>query len=289
MTASILITGAGGQVGHELAIADSPHRLVALPRSGLDITDAVQVGAVFDKNTPDIVINAAAYTQVDLAESERDQAFAINSNGVRLLGEACANRNLPLLHLSTDYVFSGDSEDGYGEDDAIGPRSVYGESKAAGEAALRTVLAEHIILRTSWVFSVTGNNFVKTMLRLGRERSELGIVADQHGCPTSARSIAQVLLQIADLYLEGKAIEWGTYHYCNLPATTWYGFASCVFRQAGGYDELKLRRISTAEYPTPAVRPMNSVLNCGKLQAKFGLAQSDWRDELQQVLDKLDI
>jgi dTDP-4-dehydrorhamnose reductase len=287
MTTSILITGADGQVGHELAIANSLHRLVALTRRQLDITDAARIDAVFDQNNPDIVINAAAYTQVDRAESERNQAFAINSDGVRLLGEACARRNLPLLHLSTDYVFGGDSAEGYAEDDAIAPRSVYGESKAAGEEALRSVLAEHVILRTSWVFSATGNNFVKTMLRLGRERSELGIVADQRGCPTSARSIAQVLLQIADHCLEGKAVEWGTYHYCNLPATTWYDFAGCVFQQAGGYDELKLRKISTAEYPTAAVRPMNSVLNCGRMQAKFGLAQSDWRCELQQVLNIL--
>jgi len=235
------------------------------------------------------VINAAAYTQVDRAEADAGQAFAINRDALTLLGAACARRNIPLLHISTDYVFSGDGDGERHEDDAIAPRSVYGASKAAGEQALRAALARHIILRTSWVFSATGNNFVKTMLRLGRERPELGIVDDQHGCPTSARSIAATLLQIADLYLQGAGVAWGTYHYCSQPRTTWFEFAEAIFAQAGGYERLRLKRIKTSDYPTPARRPANSVLNCDKLARNFGIGQSNWIEDLRQVLRQLDV
>jgi dTDP-4-dehydrorhamnose reductase len=234
------------------------------------------------------VINAAAYTQVDRAESEPEQAYAINRDAVSQLATACNRRGLPLLHVSTDYVYSGAGEGDYREDDAPAPRSVYGESKAAGDEALRAVLSRHIILRTSWVFSATGNNFVKTMLRLGKEREELGIVDDQRGCPTSARSIAGVLLQIAERYLDGETIPWGTYHFCNSPATTWHDFATQIFALAGGYEHLTLRRISTPEYPTPAVRPMNSTLNCDKLKAHLAIELPEWHEELRLVLAQLD-
>jgi len=287
MPGSILIAGAGGQVGHELASADSPHQLIALPRAQLDISDSSQVIAAIDQHRPDIVINAAAYTQVDRAEEDRDNAFAINRDGVANLARACKQASIPLLHISTDYVFSGDDPGAYREDDEIAPRSVYGASKAAGEAELRSLLDRHINLRTSWLFSATGANFVKTMLRLGKERDELGIVDDQHGCPTSARSIAGVLLTIADRYLQGDSIEWGTYHYCSQPETTWYGFAEQIFHQAEGYTKLKLNRIPTSAYPTPAVRPMNSVLNCNKLEKIFGIRQTSWIEDLRLVLEQL--
>ena len=289
MPGSILIAGAAGQVGHELATADSPHRLIALPRSELDISDSAQVIAVIDQHRSDIVINAAAYTQVDRAEEDRDNAFAINCDGVANLARACEQASIPMLHISTDYVFSGNEAGAYREDDEIAPRSVYGASKAAGEAELRSLLDRHINLRTSWVFSATGGNFVKTMLRLGKERDELGIIDDQRGCPTSARSIAGVLLSIADSYLRGDEFEWGTYHFCSQPETTWYGFAREIFRLAGGYETLRLKAIPTSEYPTPAARPMNSVLDCSKLKASFGYSQPDWADELRLVLEELRI
>jgi len=287
MSATILITGAGGQVGHELAQANSRHRLVALTRADLDICDPLLIKAAFERFNPGLVINAAAYTQVDRAESEPEQAYAINRDAVSHLANACDSRDLPLLHVSTDYVYSGEGEGDYHEDDATDPRSVYGESKAAGDAALRATLARHIILRTSWVFSATGNNFVKTMLRLGKERTELGIVDDQQGCPTSARSIAEVLLHITDRYLGGESIPWGTYHFCNSPSTSWHDFAAQIFELAGGYDDLSLRRISTAEYPTPAVRPMNSTLNCDKLKSNLAIAIPGWQEELRLVLAQL--
>ena len=242
---------------------------------------------MIDQHRADIVINAAAYTQVDRAEEDRDNAFAINCDGVATLARACEQASIPLLHISTDYVFSGDEAGAYREDDEIAPRSVYGASKAAGEAELRSLLDRHINLRTSWVFSATGGNFVKTMLRLGNERDELGIIDDQHGCPTSARSIAGVLLSIADSYLRGDDIEWGTYHFCSQPETTWCGFAREIFRRAGGYEDMRIKAIPTSEYPTPAARPMNSVLDCGKLEKNFGIRQTSWIKELRLVLEQL--
>jgi len=284
---TILITGAGGQVANELATADSPHRLIALTQQQLDITDAAQIAEVFESYQPDILINAAAYTQVDLAESERELAFTINRDGVENLTQACKEIDIPMLHISTDYVFDGSKQGAYKESDPIAALGVYGESKAEGDAMLRTTLQQHIILRTSWVFSATGNNFVKTMLRLGREREELGIVNDQHGCPTSARSIAEVLFHIADKYLRGDEIDWGTYHYCNQPETTWFGFAQAIFQQATGFDNLKLDAITTSDYPTPARRPRNSVLDCAKLETNFGIERAIWIDELGLVLAQI--
>jgi dTDP-4-dehydrorhamnose reductase len=284
---TILITGAGGQVGHELATADSPHRLIALTRQQLEITNPVQITKAFESYQPDILINAAAYTQVDLAEKEQELAFAINRDGVADLTQACKLIDIPMLHISTDYVFDGSRQGAYKESDPVAALGIYGQSKAAGDAVLQATLKQHIILRTSWVFSATSNNFVKTMLRLGKEREELGIVNDQHGCPTSARSIAEVLLNIADRYLQGGEIEWGTYHYCNHPETTWFGFATIIFEQAGGFENLKLNPIATSDYPTLAQRPQNSVLECTKLETNFGIEQASWVDELGFVLDKI--
>jgi len=284
---TILITGAGGQVGHELSIAGSPHRLIALSRQQLDISDPGQIAEAFESHQPDILINAAAYTQVDLAEKEQELAFAVNREGVANLAQGCKTLDIPMLHISTDYVFDGSKQGAYLETDPVAPLGIYGASKAEGEALLKKALKPHLILRTSWVFSATGNNFVKTMLRLGREREELGIVDDQHGCPTSARSIAEVLLNIADKYLRGQTVEWGIYHYCNQPETTWFGFAQAIFQQAGGFQNLNLNAIVTDDYPTPAQRPQNSVLDCAKIRAQFGIEQADWTDEFALVFDQL--
>jgi dTDP-4-dehydrorhamnose reductase len=283
----ILITGAGGQVGHELKIAASPYGLIALTRNELDITQQDEVAKTVRKHKPDIIINAAAYTAVDKAEEEPGMAFSINRDGVKNLALACAENHVPLLHISTDYVFNGKKTSAYSEDDLIAPLGVYGKSKAEGEAILRDVLPEHIILRTSWVFSSTGNNFVKTMLRLGRERDELSIVADQQGCPTSARSIAMVLFCIAQQYLSEKTIPWGTYHYCNQSKTNWCEFAKSIFDIAGAINNRtspKLNAISTSEYPTPVRRPLNSVLDCQKIEKAFEIHRPNWKDELTNIL-----
>jgi len=287
MTHSILVTGAGGQVAHELAIAKSEHRIVALSKKQLDITDPKQINDAFDEYHPDVVINAAAYTQVDRAEDESELAYAINRDAVSKLAQACSRIDIPLLHISTDYVFDGNKSGAYNEDDETAPTGVYGASKAAGEAALQTVLERHVILRTSWVFSATGNNFVKTMLRFGGERDELNVVNDQFGCPTSAQSIAAALLHITERFLRGDAIEWGTYHYCGQPETTWHGFAGQIFQQARGFHNLKLNEIPTSEYPTPVARPLNSVLDCSKFMAQFNSAQPDWSEDLESILRQL--
>ena len=287
MNGTILITGAGGQVGQALANFESEHRLVALPRAELDITDSAQIERAILSSGADVVINAAAYTQVDRAEEEPDRAYAINRDGVANLASACREFDLPLLHISTDYVFAGDKSGAYVESDPVAPLGIYGKSKAEGEAALQANLERHIILRSSWVFSATGANFVKSMLRLGEERGELSIVADQTGCPTSARSIAEVLLRITERYLEGHAIEWGIYHYCNQPQTSWFEFAWEIFDQVPGFENLTLRQISTREYPTPAERPKNSVLECDKAEANFGLVPHHWKKELSAVLRRL--
>ena len=287
MSGSILITGAEGQVGRELANASSVHRLIGTSRQQLDITDLEALRKAIAANNADLVINAAAYTAVDRAEEEPDKAFAVNRHGVENLASACRDAGVPLLHISTDYVFDGEKQAAYVETDPVAPLGVYGASKAAGEERLRSVLDEHIILRSSWVFSATGTNFVKTMLRLGRERDALGIVDDQWGCPTSAHSIADVLLVIANRYLDGEEIVWGTYHFCNRPETSWYRFAEVIFRRAGGYEALELKPIATADYPTPARRPLCSVLDCSRLENAFGIERIDWAIELELVLKQL--
>jgi dTDP-4-dehydrorhamnose reductase len=287
MTHSILIAGAGGQVAHELAIAKSEHQFVALSKKQLDITDQEQINDAFNEHQPDIVINAAAYTQVDRAEDESAMAYAINRDAVFNLAQACNWADIPLLHLSTDYVYDGNKSGAYCEDDETAPASVYGVSKEAGDTVLQSMLERHIILRTSWVFSATGNNFVKTMLRLGEERDELNIVNDQFGCPTSAQSIAAALMHITACYLRGEEIDWGTYHFCGQPQTTWYGFARQIFQQAEGFESLRLNKIPTNEYPTPVARPMNSVLDCSKFSAQFKTAQPDWSVDLENVLRQL--
>jgi dTDP-4-dehydrorhamnose reductase len=283
----ILIAGAGGQVGQELANSDTTCEIIALTRSELDITHKNSVREAVHAHQPDIIINAAAYTAVDKAEEEAKRAYAINRDGVKYLAQVCAENSLPLLHISTDFVFDGEKETAYTEDDSIAPLGVYSRSKAEGEIILRELLPEHINLRTSWVFSSSGDNFVKAMLRLGKDRPELNIVSDQRGCPTSASSIADTLIHIVHQYLEGKSVPWGTYHYCNQPVTTRYEFARSIFTMVPSIDNRrtpKLNPIPTSEYPTPARRPLNSELDCQKIEKAFGITRPDWHDELMKVL-----
>ena len=288
----VLITGAHGQVGHELMrhVPDG-FEPVGMGSAQLDIADAVQVAEVVAAVQPQLIINAAAYTAVDKSENEPQRAWAVNRDGVAHLAQAAERLGIPLLHLSTDYVFAGDAREPYRETDPTGPTGVYGASKLGGEVALAEHCRQQLTLRTSWVFGVHGNNFVKTMLRVGREREELGVVADQHGCPTSAASIASALWSLASQYRQHGTLQWGVYHFSGAPASTWYEFALEVFRQA---QELKLldrlphvRAISTVDYPTPAQRPAWSVMDCSKLHAAHGIAQADWRDELRMVLREL--
>ncbi len=286
----LIIIGAQGQVGWELnhrAIA-SGHQVLAWDQAELDITDAVAVDQALDASGADVVINAAAYTAVDKAEQEPGRAFAVNRDGPAHLAAACARLNIPLLHISTDYVYDGRQSSPYVEDDATAPLGVYGASKLAGDEAVRRLLPRHLILRVSWVFGVHGHNFVKTILRLAREREELRIVADQHGSPTFAGDIAYTLLELAGRIpeIDAKA-AWGTYHYCGEPMTTWHGFTCAIVERAKEREPLRAQTvipISTADYPTPAARPAHSALDCGKLAAQFGIRPRPWRDGLHALL-----
>lgn len=288
----VLITGARGQVGQELMrLLPEGFEAVGMGSAQLDIADAVQVAEVVAAVQPQLIINAAAYTAVDKAESEAPRAWAVNRDGVAHLALAAERLGIPLLHISTDYVFAGDACAPYRETDPVGPAGVYGASKLGGETMLAANCSRHLILRTSWVFGAHGNNIVKTMLRLGRERQELGVVADQHGCPTSAASIARALWALAVQYRERGALQWGLYHYSGTPACTWHEFALEIFRQAHELQLLErvpvVHPIATADYPTPASRPAWSVLDCSKLQAAHDIPQPDWRVELRAVLVEL--
>lgn len=290
-TAPILITGAGGQVGKELCLRAGTRNIVACDRQSLDITDAPALAQIMQQYQPALIINAAAYTAVDKAESEQAAAYAINRDGAGTLAQAAAKAGIPLLHISTDYVFDGESPAPYREDDTAAPTGVYGDSKWQGEQAVRQHCPQHIILRVAWVFGAHGHNFVRTMLRLGRERDELSVVADQHGAPTHAGAIAEALLQLAERHLAGQNLPWGTWHYSGTPATSWHGFAQAIFEQAVELGLLTrkpaVKAITTAEFPTPARRPMNSVLDLSRSQAELGLAPKNWRDGLQEMLMQL--
>lgn len=306
----IIITGAQGQVGWELTHRATAlgHEVLAWDLAKLDITDAAAVNQALDASGAEWVINAAAYTAVDKAEQEPELAFAVNRDGPAHLAAACARLNIPLLHISTDYVYDGAKIDPYVETDPTTPMGVYGASKLAGDEAVRGLLPRHLILRVSWVFGVHGHNFVKTILRLAREREELRIVADQRGCPTYAGDIADVLLELAGRVTDiDEQDAWGAYHYCGEPATTWHGFASAIVERARDDERAPKRRsrsrksntmtpqseplivqtvtpITTAEYPTPAARPINSVLDCTKLAARFGIQPRPWQPGLDAVI-----
>jgi len=286
---AILVFGCNGQVGREVLRAAPPEFSVAgIDRAEADITDPNAVARALDAHSPAIAINAAAYTAVDQAESERDRAFAVNRDGAGIIAKACAARGVALFHLSTDYVFDGTKRGAYVEDDPIAPLSVYGRSKAEGEAAVRAALDRHVILRTEWVYAAHGKNFVRTMLRLGDERDELRIVDDQRGSPTSARSIARTILAVAR-NLAARPNGFGTFHYTDAGETSWRGFAEAIFRHAAasGRRVPKLVPIATADYPTPARRPLNSVLDCRRVESVHAVRRTSWQEELAAVMDEL--
>ena len=285
----LLVTGANGQVGWEVVRQGAAdYQIVALTRQELDITSAESVTRVIDEHQPAVVINAAAYTAVDKAEDDVDAAYAVNRDGVSRLARACQRAGIPLFHISTDYVFDGAKPTPYSEDDETNPQGVYGKSKLAGEEAVCRFHAEHIILRTSWVFGEHGNNFVKTILRLAKERDHLSVVADQYGAPTSAASIAACLLQLCGRFEEEGELPWGTYHFTGMPETTWHGFAEAIIgkgREMGLIDhQVEVGPITTAEYPTRAQRPVNSCLGMTKIWAKFNVMPGDWGEDLATML-----
>lgn len=285
-----LITGANGQIGHQLAAQlRGKAEVLATVRQTLDISNQKQVFETVNNFRPDVIINAAAYTAVDKAESETDLAFAVNESGAKYLAQAANEVGAAILHISTDYVFDGKGETPYRETDSAAPQNVYGKSKLAGEIAVQAACERHIILRTAWVFNEKGGNFVKTMLRLGASRDSLGVVADQFGAPTYAGDIAAALIKIAEKIILGQSDKFGVYHFSGSPYVSWYDFASEIFVQALAQNVLAqipiLNAIATADYPTPASRPANSRLDCGKIQAAFGIEASDWRKALLNLKD----
>lgn len=287
----VLVIGSNGQVGHDLLARAGEIPALAVTgaaRPDIDITRADSIAAVFAATRPQLVINAAAYTAVDRAESERDAAFAVNRDGVALLAAGCERHAIPLLHISTDYVFDGSGERPWLADDQPAPASAYGESKLAGEIAARNGTARHLVLRTSWVFGAHGNNFVRTMLRLANERDRLRVVADQVGGPTWSGHIAGALLALADRCRRDGELPWGTYHYAGQPWVSWHTLATEAITAAHGLGLVAripaIDAITTSEFPLPARRPLNSRLDMQDTVRVLGLAPPPWRDGLQQVL-----
>ncbi|ABZ76054.1 dTDP-4-dehydrorhamnose reductase [Shewanella halifaxensis HAW-EB4] len=286
----VLITGCNGQVGCSLTeqlAKDTNTTVLALDRDYLDITNLDAVHAAVVEFKPSIIINAAAHTAVDKAEEEVELSYAINRDGPKYLAQAAQDVGAAILHISTDYVFEGNKVGEYVESDTTNPQGVYGESKLAGEVAVAQACDKHIILRTAWVFGENGNNFVKTMLRLGTTRDALNVVGDQFGGPTYAGDIANALIQIANRITQGDAIEYGVYHFSGLPHVSWYEFAETIFDIAIEKGVLKKRpslsNIKTEQYPTPAKRPSNSCLNTDKITSVFAIEASDWKVALNNI------
>jgi dTDP-4-dehydrorhamnose reductase len=277
----VMVTGSHGQLGRALVrtATGRGHDIVAVDRDTLDVRDSVACANAIASEAPRVLINAAAYTSVDRAEMERDEAFAINAAGAENLARACEQYGAMLVHVSTDYVFPGTGLRPYRETDPVEPLGVYGASKAAGEQA---VLARHgRVVRTSWLFGEGGPSFVHTILRLAAEREALRIVGDQRGCPTYTGDLANALLDIAE-----RQLEPGIYHYCSEPASTWHAFATVIVDEARRHRSLACRRIdeiTTAEYPTPAKRPAYSVLDTSKLRA-HGIVPPAWHAGLVRVV-----
>ena len=282
---TILVFGKTGQVARELrAVAPVMAPMIALGREEADLAVPGACAAAIEHCAPTAVINAAAYTAVDRAEDEEELATQVNSAAPAEMAIACAARDIPFVHLSTDYVFDGSGDAPWRPDDRVAPISAYGRSKLAGELGVAEAGGRYAILRTSWVFSAHGQNFVKTMLRLGAERDQLRVVADQIGGPTPAASIRQACLTIAD-QLANDRFKSGIYHFAGSPDASWADFARAIFAQAG--MACGVADIGTADYPTPARRPANSRLDCSATKSVFRIKQPDWQDGLAAVLQEL--
>lgn len=280
----ILVFGETGQVARKLALrCPEGTQMRFINRAGADLSDPARCGEVIAAARCDAVINAAAWTEVDRAEAEEEAATIVNAAAPAAMAAACALKAVPFLHLSTDYVFPGDGDGAFRPDDPTAPINAYGRSKLAGEKAVRASGGHCLVLRTSWVFSAHGTNFVKTMLRLGRERRSLTVVADQIGGPTYAGEIADALIACARAMAGGQ--PGGTYHFAGCPETSWAGFARAIMAAAG--IECAIEDIASSGYPTPARRPLNSRLDCSSFSRDFGVSRPDWRAGLKETLMQL--
>jgi dTDP-4-dehydrorhamnose reductase len=287
----ILVLGSKGQLGQCLndQLAITEHDVVYTSREKIDVADFEVTKSQILEISPDIVINATAYTAVDKAEVEDQTAYRINHLAMANISSICNQLDCWLIHVSTDYVFDGNSQVPYKEDNPTNPQGVYGDSKLKGEAAIEASGCKYLIIRTAWVYSEYGNNFLKTMLRLGADRDELSIVGDQVGCPSYAQDIAKTLVSVLSL-LDLKGSSSGIFHYCGDEPCSWYDFARAIFLEAeiqGLKTPSYVKAIATADYPTPAMRPVYSVLDCSKIEECFDVTCSNWRDGIRVAIDRL--
>lgn len=289
----IVVTGREGQVARSLIekVSQRPDlKMIALSRPDLDLTKPDTVYRAIEVIKPDLVVSAAAYTAVDLAEDEPELAFAVNATGAEAVAQAAKVCGVPVIHLSTDYVFAGDADEAYVETDVTGPRSVYGRSKLEGERLVGQANAHHIILRTAWVYSPFGKNFIKTMLKLAETRDALSVVSDQKGNPTSALDIADAIIRVADhLAAAPDFSAWGIYHLAGTGVTNWSGFARTIFSESAklGGPTATVTDIATADYPTKATRPANSCLSSAKFREVFNWSAPHWQSSLRDVIARL--
>lgn len=294
-TKVVLVTGAGGQLGTELQRCAWPEgwTVVAVDVAELDLTDTIairaRVAAGHDGEPFAAVVNGAAYTAVDKAETDIVTAWAVNAMAPAAFGEACAQAGIPLIQVSTDYVFAGDKTGAWDVGDPVGPLGVYGASKLGGELAVQTSGTRHAIVRTAWVVSAHGSNFIKTMLRVGEMRDSLSVVADQRGSPTSAADLAQALATIAVRLVEDANAPTGVFHFSNAGDISWADFATEIFRQsaARGGPSANVVPIPSSDYPTPAARPANSLLSHAAIQTAYGIAPRPWQAAISDILDEL--
>ncbi len=280
----ILVTGGQGQLASALKnhIKANQFLLNFYSHHELDITDSSTIKNIIDTHQPDLIINTAAYTAVDKAETDKETAEKINHFGARNLARICQQNAIPLIHLSTDYIFDGEKKSAYVESDAANPINFYGITKQRGEQAITEILTDYIILRVSGIFSEYGQNFLKTMIRLSQEKKELRVVADQITCPTAANDIASAILKMAATYSQTQKLPWGIYHYCSANPVSWHAFASSILSHVN--PSIVIKAIPTNEYPTPAKRPMNSVLNCEKIQQNFSIPQPSWQEGILRLI-----
>lgn len=287
----IVVLGKTGQLGRCLVdqFQNSREEVFFFGRSEIDVSDFDSVAERIKKISPDVIINATAYTAVDNAESDEKLANLLNNLAVENLAKICATMDSWLIHVSTDYVFDGLSNCPYVENDPVNPKSVYGVSKLKGELALASSSCKYLVIRTAWVFSEYENNFLKTMLRLALERDEISIVGDQVGCPTYGQDLAAAIVVIAEA-MGSRKVSSGIYHYCGDRSCSWYEFAKVIFEESEGYGiqaPNKIRSIRTSDYPTAAERPGYSVLDCSKIEQEFDISKSDWRLGVKSSIEAL--